>query len=171
MECLKSFSVRILTAGNLDGTAIKTWVSGTETFWSMTNPGVSTFNIQGFKNVNIYGARVVGNFSTLTGSAVNGIIVNDWSVNVQINGILPILGGFVTTSPNNYSIGVPSLNNKIFPLGKYTNYIEFANPIESVTDIQFQDTNANGFGYQNALALNCAWNMNFIFYYKFEGED
>jgi len=171
MSCLRSFNLRMSLQRDQTGTSIKTWTSGTENFWSLNSAGVSTVNIQGYKNINIYGVDVVGNLSTNTTSAINGVIVNDWTVNVFINGVNPIIDAVVTTSPNNYGIINSTTANNIFALGKYNNSLRFASPYQSVQSIQFQDTNAFGIGYQSALGVNVLWNMNFIFFYKFEGEE
>jgi len=118
MSCLRSFNLRVSLTRDQTGTSIKTWTSGTENFWSLNSQGVSTVNIQGYKNINIYGVDVIGNLSTNTTSAINGVIVNDWTVNVFINGVNPIIDAVVTTSPNNYSIINSTTANNIFALGK-----------------------------------------------------
>jgi hypothetical protein len=42
--------------------------------------------------------------------------------------------------------------------------------MQSVTSISLEDTYASGYGGQTAGNINLYWNLNFIVYYKFEGE-
>jgi hypothetical protein len=69
MDCLRSFSLRINTNTGLGGSDIKTWTDASlQTYWSAYN-GASTnsiFNIQGFKNIDIYFSIVKTIFCCIT---------------------------------------------------------------------------------------------------------
>jgi len=171
MECLRSFSFRVLANTNLSGLDVKQWIIGTnQHFWSSSTAGTSTFNFQGFKNINIYGVDVTGAISSNKDNAVSGVIVNDWQIDVLLSGQSPLVGGTTTPVPNYYGIDVTSTTNRVFTLGKFSNSLKLASPIESVQFIQLQRTYADGTGWQTAGTTELSWKLNFIVYYKFEGE-
>jgi len=171
MDCLRSFNFRVSTNTNLTS-SLKTWnTGGNNHYWSVdSGPLGSQYNIEGFKNINIYGIDVIGSIQTLPTAPNGGVIVNDWSIDVLINGQQPLVGGTITTSPNYYGIDTASLANKVFPLSKYSNSLKFADPFESVKNINLQNTFASGFGWETSLNVNLTWNLNFVVFYKFEGE-
>jgi hypothetical protein len=171
MDCLRSFNFKVDINSNLTGGFIKQWIVGVnQHFWTVTSNQQSTYNIQGFKNINVFGIDVVGQIGTLTTSGLGGVIVNDWSIDVLINGQQPLIGSNITVSPNDYSLNNTTASNRIFPLGKYSNSLKLADPIESVQSISLQQTYANGTGYETLGTINLFWKLNFIVYYKFEGE-
>jgi hypothetical protein len=171
MDCYKSFNFQVDTNGNQTGTSVKQWTVGVDqTFWSVTTGTSSTYNIQGFKNINVHGIDVIGSISTLTGAGIGGVIVNDWNIDVSLTGQIPIIGSTITAAPNFYSISNTSVQNSTFPIGKYSNSIKFASPYQSVTSIILGNTYATGTGFQTAGSVNLYWNLNFIVYYSFEGE-
>jgi len=171
MDCLRSFNFRVNANTNLTSN-LKTWSNGLNNHYWAANSGSlgSQYNIEGFKNINIYGIDVIGSVQTLPTAGNGGVIVNDWSIDVLINGQQPLVGGTITTSPNFYGINTASLANKVFPLSKYSNSLKFADPFESVKNINLQDTNASGIGWETSLNVNLFWNLNFVVFYKFEGE-
>ena len=167
MSCIKSFI--ITSSANETGIGpaqVDTW--GVDNYWIFNKGGTSTFNIEGFKNINIHSIEAQGDVASLiaTGSSV---IVNDWSFIIQVNGQNPIIGGNITAAPNNYSI-VTFGTNQIFSLSRYNPKFCLDSPIQSVTSINIQGLRASGYGAENLLTLNLAWFMNFIVYYSFEGE-
>ena len=171
MECLKSFSFKVTTNTNLSGGNIKQWATGAaQHFWSASAGTSSTYNIQGFKNINVYGVDVIGSITTLTAAGTGGVIVNDWNIDVLISGQQPLVGGTITAAPNYYSINATSPTNRIFPLGRFSNSVKFADPISSVQFIQLGSTYAQGIAYETLGDVNLFWNLNFVVYYKFEGE-
>jgi len=171
MDCLRSFNFSSRFNTNLSGVDVKTWISGGQHAWSATAGGFSSvYNIQGFKNINVHGIHVIGNVSTLTGSATNGVVLNDWTVDMTLNGQRPIVGGNITAAPNSYGLNIQSATNNIFPMNKYSNQITFADPYTSVTSIELGGTTANGFGWETLNNVNLYFLFNFVIYYKFEGE-
>jgi hypothetical protein len=169
MECLRSFNFVASGQSNWSGTDVKTWFVGAQEFWTFERAGSSTFTPQGFKNIDVYGIDLIGNFSTIVGAPAGGAIPTDWNVSLNINGTLPLLGGVIApTNFWNITDSSPSANN--FQLGRFSNKAVFASPIKSVTSFEITGIKANGSGGQTAGNLNISYFMNFIVYYKFEGE-
>lgn len=172
MECMKSFSLTT-TAKNTYTTAagnLSVWgginnfqIYGTET---------SIFEIQGFRNINIFGVDMTGNVSSNYGIAprINNANAFDFEVNVRLNGQVPIPIGVIGGS-NDWPLIVN--NNFIqqqFTLSKFKPSIKFASPIQSVTQIDFYDFKASGEHAQSATQIDMGYFLQFTFYYKFEGE-
>lgn len=171
MDCLKSFSFKVTTNTTLTGGSIKQWTTGAnQHFWSASAGTSSTYNIQGFKNINVFGVDVIGSVTTLTAAGTGGVIVNDWSIDVLLSGQQPLVGGNITAAPNYYSINETSPTNRIFPLSKFSNSVKLSDPINSVKFIQLGSTYAQGIGYETLGDVNLFWNLNFVVYYNFEGE-
>jgi hypothetical protein len=171
MDCLRSFNFSARINTNLSGTDVKTWITGGQHAWAIEAPTFSSvYNIQGFKNINVFGIKAIGTIGTLEGSATGGVIVNDWTIDVTLNGQRPIIGGNITVTPNSYGLDLNSNNNRIFPISKYSNSVEFGDPYQSVTSIELGGTTATGMGWQTLSNVNLLWLLNFVVYYKFEGE-
>jgi hypothetical protein len=171
MDCLRSFSFRVNTNTNLSGVSISQWTTGAnQHFWSATTPSSSQYNIQGFKNINVFGIDVIGSITTLPTAGTGKVIVNDWSLNVNLFGLQPLVGGNITASPNFYGISSTTPTNTVFPVGKFSNSVKLESPIESVQYVRLESTYAQGIGYETLNDINLFWNLNFIVYYKFEGE-
>jgi hypothetical protein len=118
MDCLRSFSFRTFINTNLTGANVKTWTAGAQEYWLASAGTASTYNIQGFKNIDVYGIDVVGNIQSIQSAALGGAIVEDWGIEVFINGQPPLPGGFITTSPNFYSISTDNNLNRYYNLGR-----------------------------------------------------
>jgi len=170
MDCLRSFS--FLSSANetaVTASEVNTWGASPQNYWlySSTN-AASTFNVQGFKNVNIHKVEAVGDVACLPNTS-QSILVNDWAFFVQLNGQNGAIPGNITSSPNGFSI-VTEPNNPVISLSRFNTKIEFATPVQSVSSIQITKLNARGIGAQNLTSINIAWHMTFIVYYTFEGE-
>jgi hypothetical protein len=172
MECLKSFSFLINKTVNLTGADAKTWTTGTaQHFWAATTGAVSsTYNIEGFRNINVYGVDLVGTVQTLATAVSGQCIVNDWNIELVISGNQPLINSNITASPNYYNISNNSTNNNQFALGRFNNTLKFASPIESVKFFQLGTTTASGWGYNNSADINLFWNLNLVIYYDYEGD-
>lgn len=171
MECMRSFNFQVDSNDTMTGGNISQWTTADgQHYWSANGGTASTYNISGFKNIDVYGVDVIGSISTLTTSGVGKVIVNDWNIDFLISGQSPLVGGNITASPNYYSINATTPFNRIFPLGKYSNSLKLAEPIKSVKFVQLGSSYASGFGYETLGAINLYYNLNFIVYYKFEGE-
>lgn len=170
MDCLRSFIVSIDQVTTFSGTDVKTWLLGVQEYWVVEKAGVSTFNVQGFKNIDIYGVDVIGNVSTQKSAAIGGVVVEDWAFEILIEGQLPLASGNIATSPNYWNIQTSTVGTRTFALSKNTNSLKFADPISSVKFINFENLRAQGVGGQTAGTVSLDWDLSFIFYYKYEGE-
>lgn len=170
MDCLRSFSVVTTANTNFTGTQVKTWTLGVQEFWQVERNLTSYFDIQGFKNINVFGIDVVGSIYTLTSSPTGGCVVDDWSVTIDLDGQIPLIGGVIDLVPDNWSIQINNSFNRRFPIGRFNNTVRFSSPLESVTRVGLININANGSGGQTVGNVNLAWYLNFVFHYKFEGE-
>lgn len=170
MECLNSFSFSTSGNSNYTGSNVKTWTAGSEEYWSLDAAQSSYFDITGFKNINIHGVDVIGGISTLPGAASGGVVLEDWRVQVFINGQIPLVSGSIRTSPNQWSIDNSSAFAKIFEVGRYSNSVRFSSPFQSVKDVGLLGIKANGYGGQTGGNVNLYWNLNFVFHYTYEGE-
>jgi hypothetical protein len=172
MECLKSFSFKIQGGKNYTGTDVKQWTVGANNhYWAVRGGDTSQLNFEGFKNINIFGIDLIGGINTQEDAATGGVIINDWQIELQIEGTLPLINSFVTTSPNFFGLQpITNITNKLFILSKYSNSLKFVEPITSVKYLQLNTTNASGIGWQTAGSCELYYNFNFIVYYNFEGE-
>lgn len=168
MDCLKSFTIYTNSNENASAPKSDIWGAVHGGYWIYNNGGISTFTIQGFKNINVHGVECQGDLSCLINTG-NSVIVQDWAFDIQINGQNPLVSGTVTAAPNNYNIS-PQAQNPIFSLGKYNSKFMLASPIQSAKTLTINGLRASGFGNENAAVLNIAWNVNFIIYYTYEGE-
>ena len=171
MECLKSFSFLSSVVGNVStGPTLDIYGVSPRISWAYQRGSTgTTFNIQGFKNINIHKIQLVGEFftSNATGFACD---IDDWIFYIQVNGQSPLVGGNITTSPNDFALTYPA-RNPIFSLSKFNTTLDFADPITSVRSINILDVRASGLSAQSLTTINIGWYMNFMFYYSYEGEN
>jgi hypothetical protein len=172
MDCLRSFSFAVNLIETLTGSPIlKQWATGpAQHFWQVNTGTTSTYNFEGFKKLDIYGIDVLGSIQTQANTVVNGVIVNDWQIDVAVGGQNPLVGGTVTGVPNYYALDVNLAENSIYPLGKFNPSLKFETPISGSSFIQLQRTRASGIGYETIGSVNLWTRLNFIVYYKFENE-
>lgn len=173
MDCLRSFHIHSENqfTANFTGAGVKTWTTGSQIYWSFTRSGaLSTFNVQGFKNVNVFGIDVVGAVSTFSGAPSGGAIPTDWSFQLLINGFVPIIGGTITNGATNYSFSNAQAKTQLFEITRFNPKFNLASPIESVSSISINALRANGTGGETAGNLNIESIFNIIVYYKYEGE-
>lgn len=170
MDCLRSFVVGIKQAQTFLTTDVKTWFVGAQEFWVVEKVQDSVFEIQGFKNIDLYGVDVIGSVQTWKTALSGGCIVNDWSFEIELQGNLPLISGKKLTSPDDWNLQTDSVFARTFPIGKYNNSLKFADPIKSVKNINFEALRAQGVGGQTSGAIALDYDLNFVFYYKYEGE-
>jgi len=170
MDCLQSFVFETNVSKTFTGSTIRQWGIAPANYWAISSAAVSTLNIQGFKNVNLHGLKLVGSVQSDVPGA-NAVIVEDWDLDIKVNGTLPLLGSFATPSPNFWSINPNSAVNNSFYLGKYQNEISFKSPIQSVSSIEIESVYAQGIGYEVVGSINLVFRLNFVLYYTFEGEE
>jgi len=167
MDCLKQFQFGISTARTFSTASSNfvTWTIGTENYW-LVQSGVDTsdYSIQGFKNISLYGVKLMGSVQApLSG---NFGIVEDYSWNLKLTGTKPSISGVFTT--NNWNVNLLPLDLR---LSKFQNTIMFDEPITSLTQIRVSNFGAQGYGNSSLLNIRLDVEANFYFLYKFEGED
>jgi hypothetical protein len=169
MDCLRSFTIWINQSKsfNVAGVTVKTWGTLGNYHWSVIDQqGMSTYQIQGFKNVDLYGMKMLGDVQTdLTSS--DGAIVSDFSFRLGIAGQIPLISGDVLTSPNYWGISqtVPQ-----WDLSKYRYEVNFETPYYSTKSITFEAFRAQGNNAETLNSVQLDLNLQFVFYYKYEGE-
>jgi hypothetical protein len=172
MDCLRSFQLTVSAFNNYTALSGALTVWGAPLNFSIYDTRTSIFTIQGFKNINILGVDMVGNVSSAYGPAPRTLNANvkDFEVNVLLNGDIPVPIGVIGAS-NDWPI---ILNNNFIQqqtvLTKYKPSITFASPIQSVKSISLTDFKAFGDHVQNAGQVNLGYFLQFVFYYKYEGE-
>ena len=171
MDCLKSFNISVNRDTVFTGTDVKSWAVGVQHFWTMETNGtteVSVFNVVGFKNINIFGIAVNGSVMPQIGALTNSGIIDDWTFEIILEGQLPLISGNIGT--NYFVINPEDVLNKRFPLSKNNNSIMFASPFQSVKTIVFNRILMQGYGLQALGSIATNFDLNFTFYYKYEGE-
>lgn len=169
MECLKSFSLQVSSfSDESSASEITTWGLAPQNYWfyKSTNPS-SSFNIQGFKNINIFKIEVIGNINSDLGS--NTVLVQDWQTHITITGQNATIGGNVNAT-NGFAMSVQTINPN-FVLSKFNPCIEFKTPIQSASIFSLTQFQAQGIGAKNLSVLLINWNLTFNIYYNFQEEN
>lgn len=168
MDCLKSFLIDIDQNRTFTNTAnqIKNWGVVGNYHWVINQQGSSVYFIEGFKRINIYGIEMTGSVQTTLGPN-DGAIVDDYQFGVSLGGQIPLVSGSIQASPNDWAI---NQDNAAFDLGKYSNKVYFASPIQGVTSIGFNQFKAQGQNGETLNSINLDISLQFQFYYKFDGE-
>ena len=167
---MRSFSL----ASNLNqsfalGPNLDVWTIGTNNYWFGRTVGANAdFDIQGFKNINIYGIDVVGDFKS--GPGTSQVLIENWEVNIDLIGQAPILGGIINPVTNDYNLNQDNFFRNSFVLSKFKRGFKLESPIQSVTQIRLSGYTASGIANESILNATVNWDLNYIFYYKFEGE-
>jgi len=170
MKCFNSFSFRsqgdVLVPGGLQYDA---WGVAPQNYWGFDSGGASssTFNIQGFKNIDVYGIDAVGTVTSGVNTA--SVLVNDWDFLLTIGGNSPLISGNIAAT-NDFNISQQA-TNPVICLSKYTPKINFQDPVNSVKFIQINNLRAFGIGVENIAFLKLIWSITFTVYYSYEGED
>jgi hypothetical protein len=171
MDCTRSFVV----ASNLNqswslGARLDVWTIGTQHYWfGSTATDQSLFFVEGFKNINIYGVDLIGDFIT-GGSSSSNCIINDWRVTVEFVGQAALSGGEVRPAVNSLAVNIDTAYINSFQLSRYKTKIEFSSPIQSVQQIKFRGYSADGYGNESLTSVNVNWDLKYVFYYNYEGE-
>lgn len=169
MDCLRQFQFyisqsRVFTVAAAEYDYFPTALTGDPPFVVQLNGQFLNFAIQGFKNIDIYGVKMLGYVQSPIGGTSAGII-EDYSFQIGIAGQNPQISGVITT--NDYG-GVT--NNSNIQLSKYQNEIMFVEPIKSSTSLSIGTFKAQGIHAESATQMSLNLEIQIIFYYKFEGE-
>jgi hypothetical protein len=173
MDCLKSFNFNAKVQGYVIssvGTTIKTWTLGVQEYFVFDAPGTSVFNVAGFKNINIFGCKVVGNVQANIANVTSGCVLEDWNILVRLNGQSPLISGTVDPLSNFWSLTTSGNEANTFELGRYTPSINFNSPFQSVTSIEIIGIKGQGYGGQTLGSIVLDIDLNFVFDYQYEGE-
>ena len=169
MDCLRQFQFYISQSRTL--TVAASQFDYFPTAFNQITPWAAQLNgqflnyaIQGFKNIDIYGVKMLGYVQSPIGGTSAGI-VNDYSFQIGIAGQNPQISGVITT--NDYA-GVT--NNSTVQLSQYQNEIMFAEPIKSSTSLSIGTFKAQGIGAESSTQIILQLEIQLYFYYKFEGE-
>ena len=172
MDCLRWFSVTISSSASVVSPEVNFWGLAPENYW-IAQTGfsgqTSRFFIEGFKNINIYKVKAVGNVIS-TQNTGNLVLVENWIWFIKIGGVMQNIGGTIRQPVNKYQMLIQN-KNPDFLLDKFNRTIEFMDPITSCTFFEVLGLQAQGIGAQNLTTIDLQWNMTFVIYYKFEGED
>lgn len=169
MDCLRSFNVRLQFAQNFESSNpnVKFWGTGNNINFIIENEEEGHFEIQGFKNINLYGVKMVGDiipYITINRSS----IIDDWSIRLVIVGQPPLISGNITSS--SYTLNYADSESTVFQLTKYTNNINFASPIASASLLTFSVIKVSGIHCETDIDVGINADLNFTFFYKYEGE-
>lgn len=172
MSCYRSFLLHtnaeatFTTAGT---NVVNTWGTiGNQHFLAIVNQ-LSTFNIQGFKNVDIFGVEIVGIVRTFE-AATGKCVLTDWSFEIEVNGNPSLISGEKVVSPDYYNIITTAPEVNKISLGRYINKISFADPIKSVKDIKLTKLTATGNNAETVGTISLSFDLTFNFLYQYEGE-
>jgi len=170
MDCLRSFNFTIRQQSNwAAANGFKGWTVGAQHFWLLERTGTSTYNTQGFKNINVFRIEITGDTVSSATPVGVSVITNNWSLGMTITGQNSAGVGLVTASPDDFAMTAPANNPKVF-LSKYQRSIDFVTPIQSARNITIQDFYAEGIANQSLLSGQLGYNFVVTVFYKFEGE-
>lgn len=174
MECLQSFNIRINQASNCTNAngVVRTWGTLGQYFYSLVhtpNNLTSIYNLEGFKRTDIYGMDVTGYVQGYFGSATKCAIVDDWSFILTLTGTSPLISGSIGAT-DGFQLKTTSPGTNTIPLSKYTNNIMFSSPFTNVKSIEFVNLQAQGTGAEFLNEVFLIYDLEFTFYYKYEGE-
>ena len=169
MDCFRTFSITIEQNTLYAAPSVRTWGTLGNYHWALQSTNTSFYDVQGFKNINLYSVEMVGH---VTSDAVNYAsdfsTVLDYAFILDITGQMPEVSGKIGASPNFWNIKTPY--NDALALSKFNPKLTFDEPIQSFKRVSFIQLIANG---QNATTINTValnYNLTFIFNYKYEGE-
>jgi hypothetical protein len=171
MDCLRSFNFSLFGQANMvPANGFKTWVLGAQHYWLLQyNPLDSTYNIQGFKNINIYKIEVSGDINSDLLPVGFSCLVQNWNFEFQVIGQNSTSVGNITVSPNGFSM-VDMPLNPLFNLSKFQRSIEFSSPIQSAKNIVVNALYADGIANESLLGAQIEFQLAVTVHYKYEGE-
>lgn len=172
MDCLRSFNFSIANQSNYGAAnGFLYWQIGTQHFWTLDISSAvgSKYNIQGFKNINIFKIEITGDINSSPQLAPFQCIVQNWSLGLEVVGQNSSSTGSVVAAPNPFSMITQPIN-PFFRLSKLQPCIEFKSPIQSAKEINVKNLFVDGIANQTILSAQIGYVINFTIYYKFEGE-
>ena len=168
MDCMNSFYITINNSTIWTGADITVWGAGSNLFFLVEKSEISTFNIEGFKNINVFSIEMTGSCVMDPAGVVGECVINDYGFFFNLNGVTPQISGRTTVSPNYWNINTIGTQ---FSLSKMSSKITFESPIQSLSSINFTKFFASGIGATTPANLSVFTNLTFMINYKYEGED
>jgi len=170
-DCIKSFDIRVYESPDLTAPAVKTWITNGNRNWIYSSDGdISTFLIQGYQTIDIYGASVNGYIQGKQ-FGTGKVIVNDWNFILEFIGQSPVVSGKVDTSvTNSWNLYYNNSIARLYTLGKYNTKFQLMSPLTGVSAIKFLGLEANGINAESNDQADLLYNLGFTFYYKYSDE-
>lgn len=172
MDCMKSFNFSIANQSNYGAAqGFLYWQIGTQHFWTLdiASASGSKYNIQGFKNINIFKIELTGDINSSPQFAPFQCIVQNWSLGLEVIGQNSQSAGNVLAAPNPFAMIEQPLNPFI-RLSKFQNSISFVSPIQSAKEINIKNLFVDGIANQTLLSAQISYVINVTVFYKYEGE-
>jgi len=167
-QCLKSFHINISQSQAFVNNEFRTWGTAGNYNWVLNYQGNSIYDIQGFKNISLYGLEMVGYVQCNNLASTTKGIVEDYGFNLILNGTYPSVNGLVSPTTDFWAINP---NQTRIALTKYQNSINFPDSIVSLKSITFNKLVAQGKSAEDSATLNLSYDLTFNFFYKYEGEE
>jgi hypothetical protein len=171
MDCLRSFNFSIANQSNYGlAQGFLYWQIGTQHFWTLDISSAvgSKYNIQGFKNINVFGIQLTGDINSTPQTAPFQCIVQNWSLGLEIVG--QNSSGVGNISALNPFAMINQPTNPFFRLSKFQPCITFESPIQSAKEINIKNLFVDGIANQTVLSAQIGYVINVTVFYKFEGE-
>lgn len=170
--CLKSFNIVISNAYTFISPEVKTWITNLNQNFAFISSGLeSTFDIEGFQKIDLYGVQVNGIVAGNKDASIGQVIVQDWNFKLFVVGSESVVSGKVNNTVSNFwNINYNNSTSRNLFLGKYKSELNFLSPIIGVSQIRFDGLEANGYNALTAGTASLNYNLTFTFYYKYEGE-
>lgn len=172
MDCLRSFNFTISNQANYNAAnGFLYWQIGVQHFWSLEiqNSIGSIYNIQGFKNINIFKIELTGDVNNSPQLANFGCIVQNWKVDIEVTGQNSSSTGTIDVSPNPFNM-IQQDNNPDFRLSKFQPAVSLPSPIQSAKQIKVLNFYCDGIANQSIVSAQIGYNITFTVFYKYEGE-
>jgi hypothetical protein len=172
---MKSFTVRINqnTLVSAANSTIRTWGTVGQYYFSAKTTPTNTpsiFNIEGFKNVDIYGVSVVGGVQGNSASVNACAVIEDWFFTIKVLGQVQLISGSVSTTSNGFNINTVTPDINFIALSKNSNSVMLSTPYQSVSSVSFESLKTQGIGAEFLNVVSLDYDLYFTFYYKYEGE-
>ena len=171
MDCLRSFNFSIANQSNWTAPDFEYWQIGTQHFWSLDRQSASgsTYQIQGFKNINIFKIEVTGDLCSSPQFTPYNCLVQNWNCDFIIEGQNSTSVGSIVSSPNVFGMTQQD-SNPFIRLSKFQSSMTFETPIQSAKNINVKGIYCDGIANQTTTSAEVGIVLNFTVYYKYEGE-
>jgi len=168
---MRSFNFSIANQSNYVAPDFVYWQVGTQHFWTLdiASAAGSKYNVQGFKNINVFKIELTGDISSTPRLAGFQCLVQNWNLGLEIVGQNSQSVGNVLAAPNPFGM-IEQPINPFIRLSKFQNSVSFESPIQSVRELNVKNLYADGIANNSILSAQIGYIINFTVFYKFEGE-